>query len=83
MNLEEKDKLLSDFARELSPVKVGIDSEEGKPARLIVTDLLGTPGPNYPSTAELYKEYRMKPCVDRYWRTNATGVYAIFLALKN
>jgi len=66
MNMEEKEKLLSDFARELPPVKVCVDSEEGEPAGHIVTDLLGTPGPNYPSAAELCKECRMKPCVDIY-----------------
>ena len=74
MNIDEKEKLLSDFERELPPVRGSVDSEEGKPLGHIVTELPGATSPNYLSASQLYKACKMKPRLNRYWCTNITGI---------
>ena len=64
--MEEKEKLLSNFERELPPVNDFVNSEEGKPAGHIVTELPSATDPNYPSAAQLYKTCKMKPRINRY-----------------
>ena len=57
--------------------------KEGKPPESVAVKLPCATNNKYPSAAEIYKSCKMKPAVDRFWRTNATGIYAVFLALKN
>ena len=39
--------------------------------------------PNYPSKAELYKSCHMKTEIGRYWRTESTCQYCLFLTAKS
>ena len=80
INAVEKEKLLSDLERELPPT-MGFDKpKEGKPPENTVAALPCATDHKYPSAAQIYKSCKMKTFVDRFWRTNATGIYAVFLA---
>ena len=78
----EKEELLSDLERMLLPIMGFAKPKEGKPPENTVAALPCTMD-HIPSAAQIYKSCKIKTSVDRFWRTNATGIYAVFLALKN
>ena len=79
----EKEELLSDLERVLPPIMGFAGPKEGKPLENTVAELPRVTDHKYPSAAQIYKPCKMKTSIDRLWRTNATRIYALFLALKN
>ena len=78
----EKEELLTNLERVLPPVMNLAVPEKGKQPGTTV-DTMPCTMDNIPSAAQIYKSSKMKTNVERFWRTNATGTYALFLALKN
>ena len=78
----EKEELLTNLDRVLPPVMNLAVPEKGKQPGTTV-DTMPCTMDNIPSAAQIYKSSKMKTNVERFWRTNATGTYALFLALKN
>ena len=78
----EKEELLTNLERVLPPIMDLAAPKKGKPPENNVAALSCTMD-NIPSAAQIYKSSKMKTNVEQFWRTNATGTYVLFLALKN
>ena len=79
----EKEELLSGLERVLPPIMGFAKPKEGKPPENTVAKFPCATDNKYPLAAQIYKSCKMKTSFNQFRRTNATGIYAVSLALKN